>query len=453
MHRYNKESRLNVVKTYVLDTNVLLSDAYALFAFEDNNVIIPMIVLEELDKFKTRQDDVGKNARLANRLLDELREVGSLVDGVKLRCGGTLRVILTDNEMLCCLPVEMQQHPTADNSIIALALAFKDSHHMLTMVSKDINMRIKCDVLRIRCEDYKHLRVTDAEDKLYTGVKVQVVPDDVVQAFYDDNFLDLSDYCSLYPNQAVVLKSEDEQKKTIRSVLAKCKPIASSKDVIVPIAKIGDVYGLRSRNKEQALALDMLLDNDVKLVTLAGRAGCGKTLLALAAGLQQLKKKYSKIIVTRPIQPLGKDIGFLPGTMEEKMAPWIAPIRDNIGYLMSAKNSKNNLMLDAMLKKGEIEIEAITYIRGRSIPNAFIIVDECQNITLHELKTILTRVGEGSKVVLTGDESQIDNVNVDMFSNGLTHVIEKFKDQQIAAHIKLIKGERSQLASLSADIL
>jgi PhoH-like ATPase len=418
-----------------------------------------MIVLEELDRFKTRQDDVGKNARLANRLLDELREQGSLVGGVKLRCGGTLRIALTSDEMLHDLPVEMQRETKADNVIIALTLGLYKATRKVNpvtpiMVSKDINMRIKCDVLGIKCEDYKHLRVTDTEDKLYTGVKVQVVSDDVVQAFYDDNFLDLSEYCSLYPNQAVVLKSEDEHGKTIRSVLAKCKPIASSKDVIVPIAKITDVYGLRSRNKEQALALDMLLDNDVKLVTLSGRAGCGKTLLALAAGLQQLKtKRYSKIIVTRPIQPLGKDIGFLPGTMEEKMEPWIAPIRDNIGFLMSAKNSKHNMMLDAMMKKGEIEIEAITYIRGRSIPNAYIIVDECQNITLHELKTILTRVGEGSKVVATGDSSQIDNVNVDMFSNGLTHVTEKFKDQQIAAHITLLKGERGTLATLAADIL
>jgi len=441
-----------VEKTYVLDTNVLLSDANALFAFEDNNVIIPMIVLEELDKFKTRQDDVGKNARLANRLLDELREEGSLVDGVKLCCGGTLRIVLTNNEMWQNLPIEMQHEKKADNVIIALTLGLHSLSPVL--ISKDINMRIKCDVLGIKCEDYKHLRVTDTEDKLYTGVKVQVVSDDIVQAFYDDNFLDLSEYCSLYPNQAVVLKSEDEHGKTIRSVLAKCKPIASSKDVIVPIAKIGDVYGLRSRNKEQALALDMLLDNDVKLVTLTGKAGCGKTLLALAAGLKLLgEKKYSKIIVTRPIQPLGKDIGFLPGTMEEKMEPWIAPIRDNIGFLMSAKNSKHNMMLDTMMKKGEIEIEAITYIRGRSIPNAYIIVDECQNITLHELKTILTRVGEGSKVVCTGDSSQIDNVNVDMFSNGLTHVAEKFKDQPLAAHITLLKGERGKLATLAADIL
>lgn len=432
-------------KTYVLDTNVLLSDSQAIYSFDDNDIVIPMIVLEELDKFKTRQDDVGKNSRAANRLFDELRAQGSITDGIHLASGGTVRVELTNKRFLKRLPIEMQENACADNMIIALMLELKSSIETLVLVSKDINMRIKCDVVGVKCEDYKHERIVDSEDKLYTGVKVLVISDDKIEEFCQNGVLEID--CNLFPNHMVVVKSEDENGKTIRSVLAKhkCNKLFLLKSV--------KAYGLSTRNKEQALALDLLLDNNVKLVTLAGHAGSGKTILALAAALQLFSdKKYKKIIVTRPIQPMGKEIGFLPGTIEEKMQPWIAPIRDNIAFLTCEKNAKNSHM-DTMIQRGELEIEAITYIRGRSIPNAFIIVDEAQNLTPHEVKTILTRVGEGSKIVLNGDFDQIDNTNVNMYTNGLSYVFEKFKNEEIAGHVTLRKGERSELAELAAKLL
>ena len=456
-------------KTYVVDTNVLLSDPNSIFAFEENDVIIPMVVLEELDRHKSRPDEVGRNARQVTRSLDNLRERGSLTTGIKLKEGGTLTVAQLDPSWLTKLPTGLQVDKP-DNMIIAFALASKGA----ILVSKDINVRIKCDSLGVKCEDYLKMRVTDNPEKFYKGVDVIELDEELIDRFYRTGELDLPPHVlkgrKLYPNQIIVIKNVCDG-QTIKSALTKCvdplKPL-------VPIAKIEQAFGLKPRNKEQTFSLDLLFDDNIRLLTLIGPSGCGKTLLALAAGLEQLKglgsphtARYDKLIVTRPVQPVGKDIGFLPGTLEEKMEPWIAPIRDNLNFLMDSRRSRprrkrptdekptgdDNMYLKLMQERGLIEIEAITFIRGRSIPNAFIIIDEAQNLSMHELKTIITRVGDNTKIILTGDIEQIDNSHVDMYTNGLTCAIEKFKDHAIAGHVAFIKGERSELATLASRIL
>jgi PhoH-like ATPase len=454
-------------KTYVLDTNVFLSDPNSIFSFDDNDVIIPMVVLEELDRFKTRQDEVGRNAREVSRKFDDLRLKGSLLKGVSLPSGGTCRVSHVDDTVLNLLPPEMKQEKSADNLIIAQMLSTKTSVPDAILVSKDINVRIKCDALGIACQDYLNIKKSLGADELFTGVAVVHIEEDLINKFYENKYLEISEFQkeqTFYQNQILVLKGPTET--TQKSALTKLHG-----DSLVPIEKYEEIFGLRPRNKEQQFSFDLLMDDDIKLVTLTAPAGCGKTLLALAAGLEQLQDvgshpKYNKLIISRPVQPMGRDIGFLPGTFEEKMAPWLSPIKDNLEFLFGVKPSKikkkstssdggimNEPYMSILQEKGLIEVEAITYIRGRSIPNAFIIIDEAQNLSVHELKTIITRVGEGTKIVLTGDIEQIDNPYVDSYTNGLTYAIEKFKEYPIAGHIKLLKGERSALATLASKIL
>lgn len=464
-----------VKKTYVLDTNVLLSDPNSIFSFDEHNVVIPMAVLEELDNHKSRQDDVGRNARSVSRTLDDLREKGSLMEGIKLDHGGLLKVVTMSPEWVKCLPVELKPaDPKVDNMIIAFMMSLLESQNAV-LVSKDINVRLKCDSLGIRCEDYRKMRVTNDPKNFYRGVEVIEVPLEMVDDFYADGELQLPEEIAskhqLFPNQIIIIKNTIEG-LTTKSAIAKCIKPGSP---LVPVNKIDQAFNLKPRNKEQSFSLDLLFDENIKLLTLVGPSGTGKTLLAIAAALSQLKglgdtPRYEKLIVTRPVQPLGKDIGFLPGTLEEKMEPWIAPIKDNINFLMGGHGSKkasrrrgspqeegkkpnDEHYLALMQEKGLIEIEAITFIRGRSIPNSFIIIDEAQNLSMHELKTIITRVGDNTKIVLTGDVEQIDNVHVDAFSNGLTYAVEKFKEYPIAAHVTLIKGERSELATIASKIL
>jgi len=460
-----------MTKTFILDTNVLLSDPKCLNNFQDNNLIVPMLVLEELDKHKSRSDEIGRNCREVNRSLDDLFAGRDAVIGVKLPSGGILRILSSGPEYTMGLPPELKSTTSVDNMILGFVDGYrKNVDPNVILVSKDINVRIKCSALGISAQDYLSMKVADSTETLYTGVKVIITDLSVIEDFYAGICPEatiVTDKCVL-PNEIVVLKNVDGEGNTNSSALARFQ-----NGRLMPLKKIEKVFGLFPRNKEQKFSIDLLMDPDVKLVTLTGRAGCGKTLIAMAAGLEQLEsigdqQRYQKLIVSRPVQPVGRDIGFLPGTLEEKMEPWISPIRDSLEFLLGASRKNKNIRkkkteegatgfhdpyLELLQSRGLLEIEAISFIRGRSIPNAFIVIDEAQNLTLHELKTIITRAGEGTKIVLTGDIEQIDNVHVDTFTNGLTYAVEKFKEYDIAGHITLLKGERSDLATLASKIL
>ena len=434
-------------KTYILDTNVYLTDANSIFAFGKSDILVPLKVLEEIDKHKKRQDSVGLNSRNIIRILDSLRERGNLKKGVRI--GKGKGIIYIKNCDTSLLPEELSP-ADPDNMIIGTVLAEKQNfpNKKIVVVSRDINMRIKCDSLEIPVQDYTVGQVVQNSSLLYTGFTKHLVDDEIVDQFYDgENIYLEKEEVKLHPNQMVMLVSNSSEKKT---ALARFTNYNSS---IKKIVDKNDVWGVKSRNKEQKFALDLLLDHNVPVVTLVGKAGSGKTLCAIAAGLHQTvedgqESTYRRLIITRPIQPLGRDIGYLPGSMEEKMIPWLSPIKDNLEFLMGDKK-----MLDLYMNDGIIEIEALTYIRGRSISNAYIVIDECQQLTQHEIKTILTRVGENTKIVMTGDIEQIDNVYVDETTNGLTYVVEKLKEHDLAGHITLTKGERSKVATLAAKIL
>lgn len=434
-------------KIYVIDTNVFLSDHNAIQAFKGNDIVIPLKVLEEIDKHKKRQDAVGANARQTIRILDALREGGNLHDGVRIgKNKGTLSVKSFDKDTL---PQDLSL-TDPDNQILATALTLikENADRKVILVSQDINMRVKCDSLGVPVENYETNQVVDNAEEIYTGTAELRVDDEVIDAFYAGAPLVLSEQdAKLFANQYVTLISSANPSKT---ALARFK---SHQEPLVKVKQFRDgVWGVKARNREQQLALDVLMNDDIKVVSILGQAGCGKTLMAIAAGLQQVLDdgaKYKKLIVARPVQPMGRDIGFLPGTVEEKLLPWLAPIQDNLEALMN--NDKEHLKM--LIEDGTIELEALTYIRGRSISNAYILIDESQNLSVHEIKTILTRVGENTKIVLTGDVKQIDVLYLDASTNGLTHAVEKFKQYDIAGHISLVKGERSAVASLAADIL
>ncbi len=436
-----------MTKTLILDTNVYLTEVSSLFAFGKNNIAIPTIILDEIDKHKSRQDTAGFNARSMNRTLDNLRRKGSLFEGVSLGRGkGKVFAAQYDPRYM---PAGMATSDS-DNKIIAIALRLKLEGNEIAVVSRDLNMRVKCDAFGLECHDYQPQQVIKSVEKLFDGTETIEVEDDFIDAFYQsaDGLLLPDQDRKLFSNQYIILIGKRDPKKS-----AVCRFI----NYHVPLRKVynyKDIWGLSANNKEQKFAMDLLFDKDIKIVSLTGQAGTGKTLIAAASGLEQVlncttsQGGYDKLIITRPVQPLGRDIGFLPGTLEEKMMPWIAPIRDNLEHLFGDRTA-----LDMQLEQGVIEIEAMTYIRGRSISNAFMVVDEAQNLTPHELKTIITRVGHGTKLILTGDIQQIDNSYVDAVSNGLTYAVEKFKEYEISGHVSLIKGERSKLATLASEIL
>ena len=441
-------------RNYVLDTSVYLTDANSIYKFDNHDIFIPLKVLEEVDGHKKRQDSVGSNARAFIRALDELRSKGNLEKGVRIGKGlGILKVMSYAALKEVIFPPDLDiRHP--DHTIIATAKAVQmDSPQRKTiLVSRDINMRVICDSLGMIAEDYISEKAVTSTEELYNGFVVQAVDDQIIDRYYVGEEITISEdevNEQWYPNQYVMMVSNANDKK---SALARFKthyePLKNIVHKNLPDWKID------ARNKEQAFAIDMLMDPDIKIVSLIGRAGSGKTLMAIAAGLQQTiglrseSNHYSRLIVSRPVQPLGKDIGFLPGTMEEKMLPWLMPIQDNLKFLMGDRTS-----LEMYMEKGKIEIEALTYIRGRSIANAFIVIDEAQNLTKHEIKTIITRIGEGTKIVLTGDIEQIDNVYVNETSNGLAHAVEKFKEFPISGHVTFKKGERSELATLASKVL
>lgn len=433
------------MKLYILDTNVLLHDPTSLMAFEENDLVIPLVVIEELDTFKDSENEIGRNARQVARTLDSYMEFGGLNKGISLSNGGSLRVELN---CMSNIPAHLDPHK-ADNRIIGVALGLAERYpdKKVILVSKDINMRIKCDSLGVESQDYHKDHLVDNADELYSGFTEITIQDEEIDAFHAGTSLLRPDMMStsFYPNQFVLMKSIINPKK---SALARVIDLHSPFDRVLDHK---DIWGIIPKNKEQTFALNLLMDPDVNLVSLIGLAGSGKTLLSIAAALQQTveSKEYKRIIVSRPIQPMGKDLGFLPGALEEKMSPWIAPLNDNLEFLFDG----NIKALEMFKESGIIQIEALTYIRGRSIPNSFIIIDEAQNLSVHELKTIITRAGEGSKIVLTGDIEQIDSPYLDAVSNGLSIAVEKFKEYDIAGHVTLRSGVRSGLATLAAKIL
>lgn len=442
-------------KIYVLDTSACLTNASIIYKYSNNDIAIPLKVFDEIDKHKHRQDGVGANARKFIRDLDDFREKGDIHKGVRIAKGKGLIYAAEYDPSL--MPMSFDPE-LADNKIITTALTIKkkqeeiNTRRKVILVSCDINMRIKGDAIRIPTENFLSEQVVEHHDQLYNGFKKYLVDDQLIDQFYDGEniFLEKEDI-GLYPNQFVMLLSNSNDKKS-----ALCRFLNYDDPLQkVPQCNGGkkDLWGIRPRNKEQGFAMNLLLDPEIPIVTLTGRAGTGKTLCAIAAGLAQVvgdaRSIYNHLIVSRPIQPMGKDIGFLPGSMEEKMMPWLSPVKDNLKHLLGNDQETLNMYVS----QGIIEIEALTYIRGRSISNAYIIIDEAQNLSVHEMKTIITRVGENTKIVLTGDVEQIDNVYVDETTNGLTCAIEKFKNHSLSGHVSLTKGERSKVATLAAKVL
>ncbi|MFJ7638734.1 PhoH family protein [Peribacillus sp. NPDC097264] len=440
-------------KIYVLDTNVLLQDPYSIYSFGVNEIVIPAVVLEELDSKKRYMDEIGRNARQVSKLIDHFREKGKLHQSIPLHNGGSLRIELNHRSFHELQEIFVEK--TNDNRILAVAKNLsleeetKEEGKTVILVSKDTLVRVKADAIGLEAEDFLNDRVVEL-DHVYGGYKEIFVSIDNLNKFYEKSYLELEELSEdqYYPNQFLLMKD------TLGSSASAIGIINENCKTVKKLMYEGEhIWGIKPRNVQQTMALDLLLRSDVQLVTLIGKAGTGKTLLALATGLLQTEDlaHYKKLLVARPIVPVGKDIGYLPGEKEEKLKPWMQPIFDNLQYLF---NTKKPGELDAILAgMSSIEVEALTYIRGRSIPDQFIIIDEAQNLTKHEVKTILTRVGERSKIVLMGDPEQIDHPYLDEYNNGLTYVVEKFKTERIAGHVKLIKGERSTLAQLAATLL
>jgi len=429
---------MNQRKIFLIDTSVLLYDKCSIHSFPESDVVIPLVVLDELDRFKDKPALLGENARYVNRFLDDLRSLGSLHEGIKISNDQTIRV-----EINHCTNVPAGlDSSAADNRIIAVAAELAEStKQSVIVVTKDINFRVKCDALGIASEDYYKDAIYVEEGKFYTGqTEILLESDDLIDEFYEKGYLPRSLFDSDFkPNEFAILRSPNKsalgtvQGKKIRQIFS----------------EVSDSVAVRPRNKEQRFALDLLTREDLPLVTLTGIAGSGKTYLALAAAISGLhEERYKRVVITRSIQPVGRDIGYLPGDINEKMAPWLFPIADNFREIFS-----DVTYFELMKDKGRIEIAPLSHIRGRTFNDSFIIVDEAQNATIHELKTIITRVGQNSKLVLLGDTDQVDTPYIDSLSNGLTIVIEKFKDELLAGHIGLTKGERSKLATLASRII
>ncbi len=429
----------------VIDTNVILFDAFALLKFGDADIHIPFAVIEEVDKFKRDQGENGRNARQFSRFVDVLREKGSLANGVQIDNHETMVYITTDLGM-SGLPAELDQ-AKADNRILSTALALQKQHPRtkVELITKDINLRIKADVYGIYATDYDNNTVDQGD--MYEGyLEIAITPERIDQ-FYKTKKLEVEQ--KVYGNQYVILKDNSNPN---HSAIGR---YSLSEKAIIPLLNPPDsIWGIQARNVEQSFALDALLNDEIQMVSLVGKAGTGKTLLAIAAGLFKTldEGRYQRLLVSRPIFPMGRDIGYLPGDIEQKLNPWMQPIFDNVEFLMGA-DKKAQGRAQELINQGMLNIEPLTYIRGRSIPKQYLIVDEAQNLTPHEIKTIVTRAGSGTKIVLTGDVYQIDNPYVDSANSGLTHAVERFKGQSIAAHVTLTKGERSPLAELAANIL
>ncbi|HUD49281.1 MAG TPA: PhoH family protein [Candidatus Baltobacteraceae bacterium] len=434
------------MKNYILDTNVLLHDPNSLLAFKGNTVLIPIEVIEEIDRFKRESSELGQNARNVSRTLDGLRAKGHLNKGVKLENGGTLRIIFHDRNG--------DGGPfganTVDSRIVSLSMAIHKAEPRVPtiLVTKDINLRIKADTVGLPAEDYESDRVLLTD--LYTGMIELTVPAEKMSRFRVEGELDLNGHGKYFPNEYCTLVEETNPKRT---ALTKVDPTGTK---LVPILDCREgIWGIKPRNREQHFAFDALLDDRVKLVTLMGKAGTGKTLMAMAAGLKRtvLDREFRRLVVARPTVSMGRELGFLPGSLEEKLNPWMQPIHDALELLSDLNMGSDHRRSTDLMRSGTIVVEALSYIRGRSIAHQFMVIDEAQNLTPLEVKTIITRVGTGTKIIFTGDPYQIDNPYIDSSSNGFNYIISKFRDQAIAAHIELQKGERSELAELAANIL
>ncbi|MEQ9455638.1 MAG: PhoH family protein [Phycisphaeraceae bacterium] len=463
------------IKHFVLDTNVLLHNPKALYMFDDNHVVVPFAVLEELDKFKKGNDDVGRAAREVIRQLDKLRQQGRLADGVVWNDrGGSIRVAFAEE-----LRPKALTENAPDNRIIGVAWGLKEQGYRSIMITKDINVRLKSDSLGIHTEDFEAQKVDI--DHLYSGYTTLDVPGDIIDQLYEEKQLEIEaldelwaqqpqaedtphlgknddTIPELFANQFVQLRSATDDSHT-----GLARRLADT-DHLIPIhGPRKPVSGIMARNVQQIMGLDLLLDDEVKLVTLLGTAGTGKTLLAIAAGMTKVfaEHRYDKLLVARPIMPMGRDIGYLPGDKDEKLSAWMQPIFDNLQYLLStrgagsqhAESKQPEQRIEYLMSTGQLVLEPLTYIRGRSIPHQFMIIDEAQNLTPHEVKTIVSRVGEGTKIVLTGDIAQIDNPYLDSSSNGLSFMVERLKGEALVGHVTLAKTERSELASLAAEKL
>jgi len=449
-----KEAKMK--KIYILDTNVLIHDPRSLFNFQDNDVIVPILVLEELDKLKKMQNEPGKQARLCSRVLDGLRENGSLFEGITLPKGGVIKVEMRGN--INILPENFQKD-LYDNRILALVYEIHKEQAgkiPVVLVTKDINLRIKSDALGIISQDYTTDKVSYEE--MYSGVTTIEVEEDIIEYFYSHGEVHAADvfdetaFEMLCPNEFVTLVSKYTPSKQALSQFHK------QKGKLKRLERADSaIWGITANNREQRYAVELLLNKDIRLVTLVGKAGTGKTLIALAAGLEQVieTEDYKRLFVARPIMPMGQDIGYLPGDEKQKLRPWVQPIYDNFEFLTENKfeGGDGAKLFEEYETRKWVKVEALTYIRGRSIPQEYMIVDEAQNLTPHEIKTIITRVGEDTKIIFTGDMEQIDHPYLDESSNGLSYVIEKFKEQEISGHVSLVKGERSKLAELASQLL
>lgn len=438
------------MKTFVLDTNVLLYDPSAIFKFGNNTVFIPLVVVEELDRFKRDQNENGRNARQFARSVDELRAKGNLGTGVILDNGGTLQIgALNDDIEVPSIGLDLKSN---DNLILLSALILKKKVENVILISKDINLRLKADALEMESEDYESSHV-DNLDELYSGHKVFTTSEKNLSTFETERFLPMAtdEQAEFFANQYITLEVLENPQRRLYGRFSK------KKGGIVPLIRYREgVWGIHPRNLEQQFAFDALLNNEVNLVSLVGKAGTGKTLMAIAAGLEATisQRFYSRVLVSRPIIPMGNDLGFLPGDVNEKLGPWMQPIFDNIDFLFGSQRARNEMTTwDELINQGLLHVEPLTYIRGRSLPGQYMIVDEAQNLTPHEVKTIITRAGEGTKIVLTGDCEQIDSPYLDSISNGLAYCIERCKGEDIVGHTTLKVGERSPLSEMASQLL
>jgi PhoH-like ATPase len=437
-------------KTFVLDTNVILFDPQSIQKFGKNKVVIPLIVVEEVDRFKKDQNENGRNARHFSRIIDDLRNKGPLVSGVDLDNGGKLFLAVdTKMSMEGKSPIDLGIN---DNIILGAALSCKDKGENTTLITKDINLRLKADVLGVNAEDYGAQDVTLEE--LYTGQRTVECEEALLSFFESERFLPVADLGleadQVTPNEYFILQLPGNDR---RRVLGR---FDGKKKGVVPLVNLREgVWGIYPKNIEQQFAFDALLNDEINLVSLVGKAGTGKTLMAIAAGLEKTvgDEKYSRLLVSRPIQPMGRDLGYLPGDVNEKLGPWMQPIFDNMDFLFGQYRTDGSASYEDLINHGLLHIEPLTYIRGRSIPGQYLIVDEAQNLSPHEVKTIITRAGEGTKIVLTGDPYQIDSPYLDEVNNGLVYCLENMKSESIVAHTILTHGERSALSEAASHLL